>query len=176
MATERIIVQSPIAAAFSEALKVAISQIFPSSAPAQILVTAAGVQKNEKLITQAVSKGAKLLVGELNPEQISDTRMRPFVVEGVNRDMDLYYQESFGPTVSLFTADSEDEAIAIANDTEYGLSSAVFTSDLATGLRVAKQIESGYVNAVSLISSRKFLSSILPSLKTRPLTISPFPF
>lgn len=166
MATERIIVQSPIAAAFSEALKAAISQIFPSSAPAQILVTAAGVQKNKKLITQAVSKGAKLLVGDLNPEQISDTRMRPFVVEGVNRDMDLYYQESFGPSVSMFTADSEDEAIALANDTEYGLSSAVFTSDLATGLRVAKQIESGYVNAVSLISPENFPPPLYPHSKS----------
>lgn len=59
--------------------------------------------------------------------------------------MDLYYTESFGPTVALFTFKTEDEAIAVANDTEYGLSSAIFTENLAAGLRVAKQIETGYV-------------------------------
>lgn len=69
--------------------------------------------------------------------------MRPIIVEKVTREMDLFYQESFGPTVSLFTFEAEEEAIKIANDTEYGLNAAVFTSDLAVGLRVAKQIESG---------------------------------
>lgn len=69
--------------------------------------------------------------------------MRPIVVEGVTKDMDLYHQESFGPTVSLISVDSEEEAVALANDTEYGLSASVFTKDLAAGLRVAKQIESG---------------------------------
>jgi len=57
----------------------------------------------------------------------------------------MYHIESFGPTVSIIQVESEEEAIAIANDTEYGLSSAVFTEDLAAGLRVAKQIETGYV-------------------------------
>lgn len=63
--------------------------------------------------------------------------------------MDLYYTESFGPTVALFTFKTEDEAIAVANDTEYGLASAVFTEDLAKGLRVARRIETGYVDFFS---------------------------
>jgi acyl-CoA reductase-like NAD-dependent aldehyde dehydrogenase len=57
--------------------------------------------------------------------------------------MDLYYNESFGPTVSLFVVDNEEEAIRVANDTEYGLTSAVFTKNLFRGLRVADQIQSG---------------------------------
>ena len=57
--------------------------------------------------------------------------------------MDIYRTESFGPTVSILTVESEEEAVEIANDTEYGLSSAVFREDLAAGLRVARQIETG---------------------------------
>ena len=145
MSTERILVHSSIMAPFSKALKSAIGEIYPSDAPAQVLVSPVGVQKNKKLVTQAISKGAKLAVGDINAEESSGTRMRPIVVEGVDKEMDIYYQESFGPTVSLFSVDSEEEAIKIANDTEYGLSASVFTTDLAAGLRVAKQIESGYV-------------------------------
>lgn len=61
----------------------------------------------------------------------------------VTKDMDIYHEESFGPTVSLITVESEEEAIALANDTEYGLAAAVFTKDLKAGFRVAKAIESG---------------------------------
>ena len=144
MSTERILVHSSVAEKFREALKAAMEKIFGKESPAPILVNAPPVQKNKKLVEQALSKGAKILAGDLNAEERSDTRMRPIVVEGVTKDMDLYQTESFGPTVSLIVVDSEEEAIEIANDTEYGLSSAVFTEDLAAGLRVAKQIETGY--------------------------------
>lgn len=145
MSTERILVHSSILHPFSTAFKSAIAKFYPSHAPAQILVSPAGVRKNQTLLHQAVSKGATLAVGDLNNNtaETSGTRMRPFVVEGVDKSMDIYYQESFGPTVSLFAIESEEEAVAMANDTEYGLSASVFTKDLATGFRVAKQIESG---------------------------------
>jgi len=66
--------------------------------------------------------------------------------------MDLYRTESFGPTVSFIVVDTEEEALRIANDTEYGLSAAVFTEDLRTGLRFAKEIESGavHINGMSV--------------------------
>lgn len=69
--------------------------------------------------------------------------MRPIIIDGVNKDMELYHAESFGPSVSIIEVASEEEAIEIANDTDYGLTGAVFTENLARGLRVAKQIESG---------------------------------
>ena len=143
MSTERILVHSSIATPFATAFKKAISEVFSSDHPAPILITSAGVQKNKKLVSQALSKGAKILTGDVNAQEDSDNRMRPIVVENVTKDMDLYHQESFGPTVSLITVESEEEAVKLANDTEYGLSAAVFTRDLAAGLRVAKQIESG---------------------------------
>ncbi len=148
MSTERILVHSDVAEKFREALKTAMEKIYGKDSPAPILVNAPPVQKNKKLVEQALSKGAKVLAGDLNAKERSDTRMRPIVVDGVTKDMDLYQTESFGPTVSLIVIDSEEEAIEIANDTEYGLSSAVFTEDLAAGLRVAKQIETGYVSSL----------------------------
>lgn len=145
MATERILVHSSISTRFAEALRKATTNIFPPTAPAPILISPAGVMKNRILITQALSQGASLLTGDISVPEESDTRMRPFILENVTSKMDIYHEESFGPSVSLLTFDTEDEAINIANDTEYGLSASVFTTDLATGFRVAKQIESGYV-------------------------------
>ena len=145
MSTERILVHSSIADEFREALKTAFAKIYGSESRAPILVSAPPVQKNKKLVQQALSKGATVLSGDVNAKEHSDTRMRPIVVDGVTSDMDLYQTESFGPTVSLIVVESEEEAVEIANDTDYGLSSAVFTQDLAAGLRVAKQIETGYV-------------------------------
>lgn len=143
MSTERILVHSSISEEFEEALREATANIYSPTAPAPILISSAGVVKNRILITKALSQGASLLMGDINVTEESDTRMRPFILENVTSKMDIYHEESFGPTVSLLTFDTEEEAIDIANDTEYGLSASVFTADLATGFRVAKQIESG---------------------------------
>lgn len=145
MSTERILIHSSVSKQFAEALRNATANIFPPAAPAPILISPAGVMKNRILIDQALSQGASLLVGDINVAENSDTRMRPFILENVTPKMDIYHKESFGPTVSLLKFDTEEEAIDIANDTVYGLSASVFTTDLATGFRVAKQIESGYV-------------------------------
>ena len=150
MATERIVVHSSVASSFREHFRSAVSQVFGSHTPAPVLVTSIGVSKNRKLVSQAVENGAKITAGDLDAKESSNTRMRPIVVEGVKKDMDIWYQESFGPTVTLVEVESEEEAIEIANDTEYGLTGAVFTRDLATGLRVAKQIETGAVHINSM--------------------------
>lgn len=142
MSTERIIVHSSVIARFAPALEKAIEEIFPSKDQAQTLIASDGVQKNKQLISDAISKGATILIGNIDDET-SNQRMRPIVIQGVTKDMDIYYQESFGPTVSLLQVDTEEEAVTLANDTEYGLSASVFTKDLAAGLRVAKRIESG---------------------------------
>lgn len=143
MSTERILVHSSISEQFREALRDATTNIYSPTAPAPVLISSAGVVKNRILITKALSQGASPLMGHINIAEESDTRMRPVILENVTSKMDIYHEESFGPTVSLLTFDTEKEAIDIANDTEYGLSASVFTADLATGFRVAKQIESG---------------------------------
>jgi acyl-CoA reductase-like NAD-dependent aldehyde dehydrogenase len=142
MSTERILVHSSILAPFRSALQAAISAIFPAKDPA-VLVQAAGVEKNKRLIADALSKGATVVHGDHTVDESSKTRMAPVVIENVKEGMDLFYTESFGPSVSLISFETEEEAIRLANDTEYGLSGAVFTENLGTGLRIAKQIETG---------------------------------
>lgn len=143
MSTERIVVQRGIADQFKQKLTETAEKLFGKDAPALVLVNSAAVSKNRKLVSDAVSRGAKVLFGDASASESTNTSMRPIIVDGVNKEMDMYATESFGPTVSLMVVDTEEEAVALANDTEYGLTAAVFTSNLFRGLRVAKQIESG---------------------------------
>jgi acyl-CoA reductase-like NAD-dependent aldehyde dehydrogenase len=91
------------------------------------------------LIDDATAKGAKLIAGG----KADSVLMPATVVDGVTAAMNLYRDESFGPIVAIIRAKDEADAIRLANDSEYGLSAAVFTRDTARGLRVARQIRSG---------------------------------
>ncbi len=75
--------------------------------------------------------------------QVSGLVLSPIVLESVQNDMPVAQEEVFGPVAPVLRFDGEDEAIKIANDTEYGMSSAVFTHDLERGLRVAHRLETG---------------------------------
>lgn len=151
MSSERILVNRKIAEPFKKALKATVDQVFTQD-PEYVLINGPPVDRVKKLLEDAVSKGAKILHGDLSEKLDLATQMRPVIVENVGKDMDMYYTESFGPTVSLFVVDSDEEAIAIANDTDYGLTSSVFTEDLRRGLKIAKQIETGavHINAMSV--------------------------
>lgn len=150
MSTERILVHKKIRAEFEKKLVGAIDNIFGSQHEPLVLINSLGVTKNKKLLEDAISKGASLLYGDAKAQESTPTRMRPVVVSGVTTDMDIYKTESFGPTVSLYEIETEEEALRIANDTEYGLSSAVFTEDLRRGIRFAKEIETGAVHINSM--------------------------
>jgi benzaldehyde dehydrogenase (NAD) len=65
------------------------------------------------------------------------------VIRGVTPEMRIYGEESFGPVVGVIDVDGADEAVRVANDTEYGLAAAVFGSDVPTALDIARRIESG---------------------------------
>jgi acyl-CoA reductase-like NAD-dependent aldehyde dehydrogenase len=144
MSTERVIVNEKVATEFEAEFKRAVSEIFPQEKEAGCLINMTGVGKNTQLLHDAISKGATIIHGD--PTNGQGTRMRPVIVKGTTTDMDLFYTESFGPTVSLLVAKNDDEALELANNTEYGLSAAVFTKDLARGLRFAKDIMSGAVH------------------------------
>ncbi|KAF2848515.1 salicylaldehyde dehydrogenase [Plenodomus tracheiphilus IPT5] len=159
MSSERILVHKSVKNEFLAAFKTAVENIFGGEQPAPVLVVPAGVEKNKKLIADAVANGAKLIHGDHEKDEVhpdtkepSNTRLRPVIVDGVSKGMDLYYTESFGPSVSVIEIESDEQAVEIANDTDYGLSSAVFTENLGRGLRVAKRIESGavHINAMTV--------------------------
>lgn len=146
MSTEKIIVHKSIKSKFAKALVVAVAKRYPGSDDAPVLINSAAVKKNKALVENAQGKGGNLLTGNPSAEESTATRLRPIVVDNVTTDMDIYNQESFGPTVSLLEVDTEEEALRLANDTEYGLSSSVYTENLRTGLRFARQIEAGAVH------------------------------
>jgi aldehyde dehydrogenase (NAD+)/succinate-semialdehyde dehydrogenase/glutarate-semialdehyde dehydrogenase len=97
-------------------------------------------------VDQAVELGATVLTGGRARPDLGPLFYEPTVLAGVNADMDLCADETFGPVVSLYRFASEDEAIARANDTAYGLNASVWTRDVAHGRRVAARIQAGTVN------------------------------
>jgi acyl-CoA reductase-like NAD-dependent aldehyde dehydrogenase len=158
MSTERILVHSSVAAEFQKLFADAISRTFHGDGKTPTLITAGSARRNRSLVTQALSQGAKTMdVGDVStPAKDTDTRMPPVVLTNMTKDMDLYKNESFGPSVSLFTFDTEEEAITIANDSSYGLSAAVFTDDLRLALRIADKLESGAVHINSMTVHDEF--------------------
>ncbi|PHH91634.1 hypothetical protein CDD83_10920 [Cordyceps sp. RAO-2017] len=147
MSTERILVHKAVKKEFVDKFKASVERAHPGPST---LINGAAVLRNVKLVANATEKGASVILGEVGSPKAGQTSMRPLVVDEVTPDMDIYKAESFGPTVSLIEIGSEEEAIRIANDTEYGLTSAVFTDDLRRGLRFAREIETGAVHINSM--------------------------
>ncbi|MES2191034.1 MAG: NAD-dependent succinate-semialdehyde dehydrogenase [Pseudomonadota bacterium] len=108
------------------------------------LITTKALNKVSDLVDDAVARGARVLAGGARPERSGYFYM-PTVLADVPRDARLLGEEIFGPVAPLVVFDTEAEAIALANDTEYGLVAYVYTKDMARGLRVSEQIESGMV-------------------------------
>jgi acyl-CoA reductase-like NAD-dependent aldehyde dehydrogenase len=151
MSTERILVHRSIATEFGEALTRVTNQRFGSGAPSPyVLINAAAVAKNKKLVGDAVAKGAKVLHGDAAATEDQPTKMRAVIVSEVSEEMDMFHLESFGPTVSLGTFETEAEALELANNTDYGLSGAVYSRDLTAALRVARGYETGAVHINSM--------------------------
>lgn len=144
MSTERIIVVESVADAFVEkfAAKVgtmAVGDPREGKTPLGAVVDQKTVDHVKSLIADAVGAGAV----QVNGGDANGVLMPAHVIDRVTPDMKLFRDESFGPVVGVIRARDEAHAIELANDTEYGLSAAVFTRDTARGLNVAKQIKSG---------------------------------
>jgi benzaldehyde dehydrogenase (NAD) len=144
MSTERVIVEEPVADAFAAKLAKRVAAL-PSGDPRQgevvlgSVVGKATVERVQRLVNAAVGQGAKLLTGG----KAQGTIMQGIVVDHVTPQMALFREETFGPQVSITRVKSADEAVALANDTDYGLSASVFSRDIAKAIEVAKRIESG---------------------------------
>jgi vanillin dehydrogenase len=100
------------------------------------------------LVDDARERGAKVVTGG---EAVGPC-YRPTVLTGVTPEMRIYHDESFGPVVGVMSVDSHDEAVRIANDTEYGLAASVFGGHVPTALDLVRQIESGigHVNGATV--------------------------
>ena len=144
MSTERVIIERSVADAFAARLVARVAAL-PVGNPNEgefvigSVVGSATVERIQRLIADAEKQGARVLLGG----SANGTIMPGIVVDEVTPSMALFHEESFGPQVSIIRVDSADEAVRLANDTDYGLSAAVFTRDLARGLDIARRIESG---------------------------------
>ncbi|PFH61047.1 hypothetical protein XA68_18364 [Ophiocordyceps unilateralis] len=152
MSTERILVHESIVDKFRDHVRAKTKKLYGSAGSTPVLVSPAAATRNRLLVSQAVDKGARQLpiFTEKDADAEMQGRMQPVVLENVDTTMDVYKTESFGPTVSLFTFDTEAEAVKLANDTEFGLSASVFSEDLKAAFRVADALESGAVHINSM--------------------------
>ncbi|UKA54105.1 NAD-dependent succinate-semialdehyde dehydrogenase [Arthrobacter sp. FW305-BF8] len=148
-AANRIYVQRGIQSEFASRLaaRMAALTVGPGTDPSTDvgpLVDQASVLKVDALVRDALDQGARLLTGGQMP-QGEGYYYPPTVVTNVPLHARMVSEEIFGPVASVIGFDTEDEVIAAANDSEYGLAAYVFTEDLRRGLRVSERIESGMV-------------------------------
>jgi len=144
MSTERIVIDASVADRFVEKLAAKAASLAQSKAGdggplLGALASKEAVQRVQALIQDALDKGARLAAGGAVDEAI----MQPTVIDYVNKAMKLYSDESFGPVVTVIRVNGEEQAIGVANDTQYGLSAAVFGQDVSRALNVARRIETG---------------------------------
>ena len=105
------------------------------------------LDKTERHVREALEAGAELVCGGRRASELgSDLFYEPTVVDGVRPPMEIAREETFGPVVPVATIRSEADAIETVNGSPYGLLSAVFTRDLARGLRYAEAVRTGWVN------------------------------
>jgi succinate-semialdehyde dehydrogenase/glutarate-semialdehyde dehydrogenase len=110
------------------------------------LINATQLETVTQHVDDAVGKGAMVLAGGRARPDIGPYFYEPTILSGVREGMDAYEDETFGPVVSLYPVDSEEEAIAKANDSRFGLNFSVWTSDPERGRRVAARLQAGTVN------------------------------
>ena len=156
MSTERIIVVDGVADEFASKLRDKAATMVAGDpragkTPLGAMIERSNVEAVNRLVADALAKGATRLAGN----EGSGVLMPACVIDHVTEGMALYREESFGPVVALIRARDDDHAVDLANDTEYGLSAAVFSRDIARALKV--------VNA----SSQVFATSTVRPFRTR---------
>jgi succinate-semialdehyde dehydrogenase/glutarate-semialdehyde dehydrogenase len=112
------------------------------------LIDADAMAKMERQVADARAKGARVLTGgeRLSGEAYDDGQFfAPTVLADVTREMDIYREETFGPIAAVIAFDDEAEALALANDTTYGLASYVYTNDISRATRVSEALRFGIV-------------------------------
>ncbi len=142
MSADRILVDRKVAAQFVEKLaaKTATLKAARADAPLAGMVDPAAAARIDAMLQDARARGATVVQAAGG---VDGNIMQPAIVDQVTPEMLVVQEESFGPIVSVLRFDSDEEAIRLANDSEYGLSSAVFSRDIGRAMAVAQRIESG---------------------------------
>lgn len=148
-AANRFYVQRAIAEAFSARLAERMGELrvgdgVDPHTQCGPMVNAAAVEKIASLVDDACTKGARIIAGGNQPDR-QGYFYNPTVLADVPPDANLLSEEIFGPVAPIVVFDTDDQAVALANATEYGLMAYVFTRDLARGLRISDRLESGMI-------------------------------
>lgn len=145
----RIFVQSGIYDAFTAALAKAVSALKTGNGMGKNveigpMINQSALDKVEKFVSDAKSKGAEVLIGG---QPVSDGELfyQPTVLSNMTKEMLAFRDEIFGPVAPLYRFDTEEEAIALANDTQYGLAAYFYSQDLGQCFRVSERLEYGMV-------------------------------
>jgi acyl-CoA reductase-like NAD-dependent aldehyde dehydrogenase/ABC-type branched-subunit amino acid transport system ATPase component len=144
MSTERIVVDEKVADAFVErfaakAKSLSVGDPREGKAVLGSLIDRGAAERVTALVLDACAKGAKLVAGG----QVSGTLINAHVLDHVTPEMRIYEEESFGPVTTVVRVKGDEEAVRVANDTPYGLSSAVFSRNVTRAFAVARRLETG---------------------------------
>ena len=145
----RLLVQEGVYDAFAEKLAKAVTTLkvgdgFGEGVTTGPLINAAAVDKVEEHVTDALKKGGKIITGGKR-HTLGGTFYEPTVIRDVTTDMLIAREETFGPVAPLFRFKTEEEAIRMANDTEFGLACYFYTRDIGRVWRVGEALEYGIV-------------------------------
>lgn len=153
MSTDRLVVHDAIANDFIERLRGRAERLTVGGAGETEerlgpMISADAAARVRALIDDAVMKGARLVTGGRQDGAFLEAT----ILDAVTPAMRIYHEETFGPVASVIRFSDQDEAISIANDTEYGLSAAVFSCDVTRALAVARRIETGicHINGATI--------------------------
>jgi acyl-CoA reductase-like NAD-dependent aldehyde dehydrogenase len=152
MSTERIIVDNKIADVFVDKLAARAAQLPAGDPRGHVvlgsLISLHAAEKMDALIADATAKGGKVRSGGKR----TGTVVEATVIDNVTPAMRLYSEESFGPVKPVIRVAGDDEAVRVANDTEYGLSAAVFSANIQRAMAIAARLESGicHINGPTL--------------------------
>jgi succinate-semialdehyde dehydrogenase/glutarate-semialdehyde dehydrogenase len=147
--TNRILVQAGVYDAFARKLADAVARLkvgdgLQAETQQGPLIDEGAVRKVEEHVADALAKGARVVTGGAR-HALGGTFFQPTVLTGVTTAMRVSKEETFGPVAPLFRFETEEEAIRMANDTEFGLASYFYTRDLARAWRVSEKLEYGMV-------------------------------
>lgn len=155
--TNRILVQSEIHDLFVDRFAAAMQSLrigngLEPGTDIGPLIDVAATQKVEEHIADALDKGAKLIAGGRRHE-LGGSFFQPTLLADVDASMKVAREETFGPLAPVFRFETEDQAIAMANATEFGLAAYVYTQDLGRAFRVMERLEAGQVGVNAAVLS-----------------------
>lgn len=144
MSTERVVLDHKIADEFAAKMTKKVQALSAgdptkSNAPLGALISTEAAQRADALIEDAVRKGADALVRGA----VDGAIMQPALLDKVTPEMKIYYEESFAPVTCMVRVNGVEEAIRVANDTEYGLKAGIFSRDVKKALEIARRLEFG---------------------------------